>query len=184
LPIGYNGQAQAVSFRQSIHRRNRDKRAHDSWMSRWAPPAIAASATLTDAIPRRRPFSFQAPGNRAARLDAGMCVLPRPAPKETAQIGALLGRAFSYELIEAVASRPERELRAALGQLSDAGLLFCHGTAPHASYLFKHNKQNHSNCAPSAISPGCGASKVGAPKPATSSPQSIAGLPKDSTPPT
>jgi len=29
-------------------------------------------------------------------------------------------------------------LQAALGQLSDAGLLFCRGTAPRASYLFKH----------------------------------------------
>jgi AAA ATPase domain/Adenylate and Guanylate cyclase catalytic domain len=61
-----------------------------------------------------------------------------PAPKETAQIGAVLGREFSYELIEPVAQRPERELQAALRQLSDAGLLFCRGTAPHASYLFKH----------------------------------------------
>ncbi len=61
-----------------------------------------------------------------------------PAPKETAQIGAVLGREFSYELIELVAQRPERELQAALGRLSDAGLLFCRGTAPHASYLFKH----------------------------------------------
>jgi class 3 adenylate cyclase/tetratricopeptide (TPR) repeat protein len=61
-----------------------------------------------------------------------------PAPKETAQIGAVLGREFSYELIERVAHRPERELQAALRQLSDAGLLFCRGTAPHASYLFKH----------------------------------------------
>jgi class 3 adenylate cyclase len=48
----------------------------------------------------------------------------------------------------------------------------------------KPNKQSHSNCAPPAISPGCGASKVGAPKPATSSPRSIAGSPKDLTPPT
>ena len=30
------------------------------------------------------------------------------------------------------------ELQAALGQLNDAGLLFCRGTAPHSSYLFKH----------------------------------------------
>jgi class 3 adenylate cyclase/tetratricopeptide (TPR) repeat protein len=59
-------------------------------------------------------------------------------PKEIAQIGAVLGREFSYELIEPVARRSERELRAALGQLSNAGLLFCRGTAPHASYLFKH----------------------------------------------
>ncbi len=29
-------------------------------------------------------------------------------------------------------------MQAALAQLSDAGLLFCRGTAPHASYLFKH----------------------------------------------
>jgi len=61
-----------------------------------------------------------------------------PAPKETAQIGAVLGREFSYELIEPVTQRPERELQAALRQLTDAGLLFCRGTAPHASYLFKH----------------------------------------------
>jgi len=60
-----------------------------------------------------------------------------PAPKEAAQIGAALGREFAYELIEPVAQRDERELQAALGQLSDAGLLFCRGTAPHASYLFK-----------------------------------------------
>ena len=50
----------------------------------------------------------------------------------------MLGREFSYELIELVAQRPEKELQAALRQLSDAGLLFCRGTAPHASYLFKH----------------------------------------------
>ena len=61
-----------------------------------------------------------------------------PAAKEAAQIGAVLGREFSYELIEPVAQRDEGELQAALGQLNDAGLLFCRGTAPHSSYLFKH----------------------------------------------
>jgi len=61
-----------------------------------------------------------------------------PAPKEVAQIGAVLGREFAYELIEPVAQREERELQASLGQLGDAGLLFCRGTPPHASYLFKH----------------------------------------------
>jgi class 3 adenylate cyclase/predicted ATPase len=60
------------------------------------------------------------------------------APKEIAQIGAVLGREFAYELIGQVAQRNEMDLQAALGQLSDAGLLFCRGTAPHASYLFKH----------------------------------------------
>jgi class 3 adenylate cyclase/predicted ATPase len=61
-----------------------------------------------------------------------------PAPKEIAQIGAVLGREFAYELIEPVAQRPERELQAALHELNEAGLLFCRGTAPHATYLFKH----------------------------------------------
>ena len=61
-----------------------------------------------------------------------------PAAKEIAQIGAVLGREFAYELIEPVAQRPERELQAGLDQLSEAGLLFCRGIAPHASYLFKH----------------------------------------------
>jgi class 3 adenylate cyclase/predicted ATPase len=60
------------------------------------------------------------------------------AAKEIAQIGAVLGREFSYELIEPVAQRPEKELQAALDQLGASGLLFCRGIAPHASYLFKH----------------------------------------------
>jgi class 3 adenylate cyclase/predicted ATPase len=61
-----------------------------------------------------------------------------PMPKEIAQIGAVLGREFSYELIDPVTQRPEKELQAALAQLSEAGLLFCRGAAPHSSYLFKH----------------------------------------------
>ena len=61
-----------------------------------------------------------------------------PSAKEIAQIGAVLGREFAYELIEPVAQRPRGNCRPHLDQLSDAGLLFCRGTAPHASYLFKH----------------------------------------------
>jgi predicted ATPase len=57
-----------------------------------------------------------------------------PAAKEIAQIGAVLGREFAYELIEPVAQRPERELQAGLDQLGDAGLLFCRGVSPHALY--------------------------------------------------
>jgi class 3 adenylate cyclase/tetratricopeptide (TPR) repeat protein len=61
-----------------------------------------------------------------------------PTPKAVAQIGAVLGREFAYELIEPVAQHDEGELQAALDQLSDAGLLFCRGIAPHSFYLFKH----------------------------------------------
>ena len=61
-----------------------------------------------------------------------------PAAKEIAQIGAVIGREFGYELIEPVAQRPDGELQAGADQLAEAGLLFCRGTAPHSSYLFKH----------------------------------------------
>jgi tetratricopeptide (TPR) repeat protein len=60
------------------------------------------------------------------------------AAKEVAQIGAVLGREFTYELIEPVAQRGAAELQAALARLAEAGLLFCRGTPPHASYLFRH----------------------------------------------
>jgi predicted ATPase len=61
-----------------------------------------------------------------------------PAAKEIAQIGAVIGREFAYELIAPVATQPAEELQAALDQLGDAGLLFCRGAPPHTSYLFKH----------------------------------------------
>jgi tetratricopeptide (TPR) repeat protein len=61
-----------------------------------------------------------------------------PASKAIAQIAAVLGREFGYDLIEPVAQAEPSELRAALAQLSDAGLLFCRGTPPNSSYLFKH----------------------------------------------
>jgi len=61
-----------------------------------------------------------------------------PTPKAVAQIGAVLGREFGYELIEPAAQQDEGVLQAALDQLSDAGLLFCRGTPPHSFYLFKH----------------------------------------------
>jgi len=63
-----------------------------------------------------------------------------PAAREAAQIGAVLGREFSYELIAQVAQpqRAEADLQAALGALTGAGLLFCRGVAPRSSYLFKH----------------------------------------------
>jgi class 3 adenylate cyclase len=58
--------------------------------------------------------------------------------REVAQIGAVLGREFSYELIEPVAQRSSAELQDALSRLTEAGLLFCRGVAPNSSYLFKH----------------------------------------------
>jgi predicted ATPase len=53
-------------------------------------------------------------------------------------IGAAIGREFSYALVTAVVRKPEAELESALNRLIDAGLLFRQGVSPHASCLFKH----------------------------------------------
>jgi class 3 adenylate cyclase/predicted ATPase len=58
--------------------------------------------------------------------------------KETAQIGAAIGREFSHALLGAVASKPEPELASALDRLMAAGLLYRQGLPPHSSYLFNH----------------------------------------------
>ncbi len=67
-----------------------------------------------------------------ARLDRFMPV------KEVAQIGAAIGREFSYELIAAVAPIPQAQLDDALSQLAASGLAFRRGTPPDALYTFKH----------------------------------------------
>jgi tetratricopeptide (TPR) repeat protein len=58
--------------------------------------------------------------------------------KEIGQMGSVIGRDFGYDLIEEVARRPTAELRSGLDRLVEGGLLFCRGTAPQSSYLFKH----------------------------------------------
>ncbi len=68
-----------------------------------------------------------------------MARLDRLAPvKDVAQIGAVIGREFSYDLLAAVAGFNSTQLSAALGQLVGAELIFQRGTPPQASYSFKH----------------------------------------------
>jgi class 3 adenylate cyclase/tetratricopeptide (TPR) repeat protein len=68
----------------------------------------------------------------AARLD-------RLGPaREIAQIGAVLGRDFSYSLLCDVAEVEKAVLQASLERLADADLLFVNGAPPQAAYRFKH----------------------------------------------
>jgi class 3 adenylate cyclase/predicted ATPase len=79
---------------------------------------VAIPATLTDSL--------------MARLD-------RMGPfKKIAQIGATIGREFSYEILCAVANLPENQIEAALSHLEDAGLIVRFGFPPDALYSFKH----------------------------------------------
>jgi class 3 adenylate cyclase/predicted ATPase len=58
--------------------------------------------------------------------------------KQVAQIGAAIGREFTYELVSAVAPMPKNALDDALEQLADAGLAYQEGVIPEATFTFKH----------------------------------------------
>jgi predicted ATPase len=71
--------------------------------------------------------------------DSLMARLDRLAPvRMVAQIGAAIGREFSYALLRAVSRLPEDELRAGLARLVASELVFQRGTPPEANYAFKH----------------------------------------------
>ena len=90
-----------------------------------AQRAFAAGPTPVVAVPA----SLQA--SLMSRLD-------RLGPaKNVAQVGAAIGRTFPHMLLAALVRKKE-ELDSDLDRLIAAGLLFRHGTPPHASYLFKH----------------------------------------------
>ena len=81
-------------------------------------PPLAIPATLHDSL--------------MARLDRLAAV------KGLAQLGATLGREFSYELLRAVAPWDEETLRRGLQQLVQAEFLYQQGLQPQATYVFKH----------------------------------------------
>jgi TolB-like protein/class 3 adenylate cyclase/tetratricopeptide (TPR) repeat protein len=58
--------------------------------------------------------------------------------RRVAQIGAAIGRQFSYALLRVVSRLPEEELRAALARLVASELVVQRGTPPEAAYSFKH----------------------------------------------
>jgi class 3 adenylate cyclase/tetratricopeptide (TPR) repeat protein len=60
------------------------------------------------------------------------------AAKEVAQVGAVIGAEFSYELLHAVHQLDEAALQDALRSLTDAELIYVRGIAPDSTYQFKH----------------------------------------------
>ena len=68
-----------------------------------------------------------------------MARLDRLGPaREVAQIGAVIGRDFSYALLRAVAGMDEAPLQTALDRLAEADILLVQGLPPDADYRFKH----------------------------------------------
>lgn len=81
-------------------------------------PPLAIPTTLQDSL--------------MARLDRLATV------KEVAQLGATVGREFSYELLKAISPLDETHLQNGLAQLVEAELLYQRGFPPQTVYLFKH----------------------------------------------
>jgi class 3 adenylate cyclase/predicted ATPase len=79
---------------------------------------LAIPATLKDSL--------------MARLDRLIAV------KEVAQLGATLGREFTYELLQAVSPLDEPTLQRELAKLVEAELLYQRGILPQSRYFFKH----------------------------------------------
>jgi predicted ATPase len=81
-------------------------------------PPLAIPATLHDAL--------------LARLDR------LAAAKVVAQLGAVIGRTFAYDLLQAVAPLDAATLQGALAQLVEAEVVAQRGLPPQATYVFKH----------------------------------------------
>jgi len=94
------------------------KEAGDHYEYTGAAHTVSIPATLRDSL--------------MARLDRVMRV------KEIAQIGAAIGREFSYELISAVAPMSKAALDDGLERLTESGLAFRRGAPSEATYTFKH----------------------------------------------
>ncbi len=90
----------------------------DRYVYTEAAASIAVPATLRDSL--------------MARLDRVTAV------KEIAQIGATIGREFSYELLAAVSPMARSALDDGLDRLIDSGLAFRQGRIPDATFTFKH----------------------------------------------
>ncbi|ETW95109.1 MAG: hypothetical protein ETSY1_32020 [Candidatus Entotheonella factor] len=81
-------------------------------------PALSIPSTLQDSL--------------MARLDRLVTA------RGIAQLGAVIGRQFSYALIQAVSQLDDDTLQREMARLIDAELLYQRGELPQANYIFKH----------------------------------------------
>jgi predicted ATPase len=86
-------------------------------------PALAIPTTLHDSL--------------MARLDRLASI------KEIAQIGAVIGREFPFQLLSSLSPHDGGGLEEALSRLVGAQLMFRRGTVPNATYSFKHALVQH-----------------------------------------
>lgn len=89
---------------------------------------VSKGETAADAaIPASLQSSLEA---RLDRLDEA---------KNVAQVGSIIGREFSYDLLAAVTRKTDEELSTSLDRLVQSGLVFRRGIPPDTTYTFKHS---------------------------------------------
>ena len=91
---------------------------------------------ILDTPPNESPLMLAVPATLQASLMARLDRLP--AAKHVAQIGAVIGREFSHNLLIATAGLVAVQLSKGLDELVAAGLVFRRGLPPDAIYSFKH----------------------------------------------
>jgi len=61
-----------------------------------------------------------------------------PAGKEIAQTGSVVGREFSFDMLQTISDKPSVQIEQSLQELVEAQLIIPHGQPPEAVYVFKH----------------------------------------------
>jgi class 3 adenylate cyclase/predicted ATPase len=92
--------------------------AHDHYRLTRPLSDVAIPTTLQDSL--------------MARLDR------TPAVREVAQLGAVIGREFAFEMLHALSVIDEKQLQQGLAKLIDSELIYQRGQLPLAKYVFKH----------------------------------------------
>jgi class 3 adenylate cyclase len=106
-------------------------------LTRAALEVGAAPGAVREVVATTPPASSAVPASLHASLMARLDRLG-PEARDVAQVGAVIGREFDYEMLAAIAGRAEPELQGALDRLAEAGLVTRRGMPPSASFLFKH----------------------------------------------
>ena len=100
---------------------------------------VEAAGTLTEMSDDSRAAAYLAREVPATLHDLILARLDRmDGDLDVVQLAATLGREFSYELIAAVSTLDDTTLRAELGKLVEAEILYHKGPPQRGSYIFKH----------------------------------------------
>ena len=153
LPVPGTGRAGVTSMPLSRLDRTESAQLAGSLTTTLAPPLLDRIAMQADGVPLFIEELTKAVVEGAVDIAAAQPALGVPTTlqgsllarldrlsdaKQVAQIGAVFGREFSYELVRAVADLPEPVLAKGLDQLVSSGLAQCRGEPPAATYRFKH----------------------------------------------